>query len=344
MTEEYDLSSAQIDQLVTHRVGNKQREEGVEVSTAPSHVREDSMDLLRDYFLGLFRPGEIYAFTDPMNLEDNEVYAQVGKIFDDTSSFVEDSALFAELLYDASLHPKIKNGKLNVVLFRDLQMADELVDAIGLFKSENDVPFIQMHGRSAGFELGHQTGFEIKGVDKGCLIINANRDQGYDVLVIDRHNKMQDAQYWVHNFLMVAPVSNEFNNTNQVLDFTRDFVVNELKGDIEKTDEIDLLSKTMEYFSAQDKFEKAGFENAVLQDSRLIDAFNEYGSIREGGLAEESFDISRKAVSKQSKNFKSVLKLDKNFHVYIHGGQNMIEKGVDEQGRKYYKIFYEEEK
>jgi hypothetical protein len=38
-----------------------------------------------------------------------------------------------------------------------------------------------------------------------------------------------------------------------------------------------------------------------------------------------------------------VLKLDKNFHIYIHGGRDMIERGVDESGRKYYKIYYNEE-
>lgn len=42
-------------------------------------------------------------------------------------------------------------------------------------------------------------------------------------------------------------------------------------------------------------------------------------------------------------NFKGVLKLAKNFHIYIHGDRNKIEQGVDEKGRKYYKIYYEQE-
>jgi hypothetical protein len=58
---------------------------------------------------------------------------------------------------------------------------------------------------------------------------------------------------------------------------------------------------------------------------------------------ETSFDISEQAVKKQSRMFKSVLKLDKNFHVYIHGDRNLIEQGVDENGRKFYKIYYEKE-
>ncbi|HEY0059407.1 MAG TPA: nucleoid-associated protein, partial [Flavisolibacter sp.] len=56
-----------------------------------------------------------------------------------------------------------------------------------------------------------------------------------------------------------------------------------------------------------------------------------------------SFDISAPAVKKQSRIFKSVLKLDRNFHIYIHGNTDLIEKGTDDDGRKYYKLYYQEE-
>ena len=38
-----------------------------------------------------------------------------------------------------------------------------------------------------------------------------------------------------------------------------------------------------------------------------------------------------------------VIKLDKNFHFYVHGSRELIEQGVDEEGRKFYKIYYKEE-
>jgi len=41
--------------------------------------------------------------------------------------------------------------------------------------------------------------------------------------------------------------------------------------------------------------------------------------------------------------FKSVLKLDKNFSVYIHGNRNMVEKGEEADGRKFYKLYYDNE-
>jgi len=57
----------------------------------------------------------------------------------------------------------------------------------------------------------------------------------------------------------------------------------------------------------------------------------------------DSFEISAKAVKNQSRIFKNVLKLDKNFDIYIRGNRDLIEQGVDENGRKYYKIYYNEE-
>ena len=58
----------------------------------------------------------------------------------------------------------------------------------------------------------------------------------------------------------------------------------------------------------------------------------------------DSFGISDSAIKKQSRNFKSVIKLDKNFHVYVHGDTKRIKKGVDpETGLNYYQLFFEEE-
>jgi hypothetical protein len=48
-------------------------------------------------------------------------------------------------------------------------------------------------------------------------------------------------------------------------------------------------------------------------------------------------------VKKQARVFKSVLKLDKNFHIYIHGNRELIEQGVEKDGRKFYKIYFEKE-
>ena len=56
----------------------------------------------------------------------------------------------------------------------------------------------------------------------------------------------------------------------------------------------------------------------------------------------DNFTISDSAVIKQSRVLKSVIKLDKNFDIHVHGNSNLIEQGSDNKG-KYYKIYYQKE-
>jgi hypothetical protein len=55
----------------------------------------------------------------------------------------------------------------------------------------------------------------------------------------------------------------------------------------------------------------------------------------------DEFEVSQQAVKKQARVFKSVLKLDKNFSIYIHGDKSFVERGKESDGRKYYKFYYD---
>ena len=84
----------------------------------------------------------------------------------------------------------------------------------------------------------------------------------------------------------------------------------------------------------------------MLHHEALIESFQNYNEkyAKENEIElVDGFDISAQAVKKQARVFKSVLKLDKNFHVYIHGNRELIEQGVDADGRKYYKLYFENE-
>jgi hypothetical protein len=133
------------------------------------------------------------------------------------------------------------------------------------------------------------------------------------------------------------------------MNMARNFVTKQLTEEFEvsKTDQIDLLNRSVEYFKSHDSYNKEEFENEIFNNSSVIESFRAYDEkFREENNLEinEAFAISTQAVKKQARIFKSVLKLDKNFHIYIHGNRKLIEKGVDDHGRKFYKIFYDEEK
>lgn len=344
MADEIRFDNTFIDKIVTHRVGNNTIEETLELSDAYSTFDESTEEYLITYFLGLFNTEEAHQFTHPFEVAQNDVLSVVSNIFRDPEQLIQASSDLARLLHKSSDHPNIKDGNFNVVLFKDILVNDELVDAIGLFKSERDVPFIKMSGESAHTEINHDFGFEIKGVDKGCLILDLDRETGYRTFVIDQLSRI-DARYWVDDFLSVEPIGNDYNNTRSVLKFTKEFVKNESKERMDKPESADILNRTMDYFNANESFDKESFEHDVLQTNNLIKAYNDFETRYNSNVTQDSFEISDTAVKKEARYYKSVLKLDKNFHVYIHGGgKDKIEKGVDNDGRKYYKIYYEVEK
>jgi hypothetical protein len=179
------------------------------------------------------------------------------------------------------------------------------------------------------------------------LIFNIESEVGYRVLVIDNVNKQTDAQYWVNDFLQLQPLSDEFYHTKSVLNLTKNFLLEQAPAELEKTEKIDLLNKTISYFKVNENFQQDDFEEVIFEDANLRQSFKDYKSNAEGeGVFEpvENFEISSQAVKSQAKNFKSVLKLDRNFSIYIHGEKSLIQKGKEADGRKFYKIYYEEEK
>jgi len=159
-------------------------------------------------------------------------------------------------------------------------------------------------------------------------------------------NKSAEAQYWKDEFLKEKPIANEFHQTNQFLATAKNFVTKQISEEFEltKADQIDLLNCFVKYFKTHQAFNQNQFEKEVFQDSEIINSFRNFdNNYRQENELTDSFEISPQAVKKQARVFKSVLKLDKNFHIYIHGNKELIQQGVDKDGRKYYKIYYEEE-
>jgi hypothetical protein len=87
------------------------------------------------------------------------------------------------------------------------------------------------------------------------------------------------------------------------------------------------------------------FSSDVIGQPEIIDSFkrfkNAYQQDHEIEIV-DNFSISESAVKKQSRMFKSIIKLDKNFHIYIHGDRALIEQGADDKG-KFYKVYYQQE-
>lgn len=331
-----------------HYAGNKKAGERLIISKSQINPKADITKLLTDYFLSAFRSEEYFNFYHETDIKMNEVFVYAESIFDDPESLYEQSVNIAKHLYEQSVHPKIKGGEFYTVYFSNCFINGETVDAVGLFKSENKDTFIKVFPSGDGYKVESEQGININKLDKGCIIFNVEKENGYIAAVVDNTNKGAEAQYWIDDFLHVSPRKDEYYNTQNLLTICKNYVTNELpqQFDVSKADQADMLNKSVKFFKENEKFKLKEFSQDVIGDPDLIRSFNKYKRNYQEEYdidIADNFAISESAVKKQARIFKSVIKLDKNFHIYIHGNRSMIEQGVDEDGRKYYKIYYQEE-
>lgn len=345
-----NLGQAQLRKLIIHKVGNRLLEESVVLSDEPAEIsrQPDLAQVLESYFLSPFREPVLYHFHHVSSLDLNEVYSIATALFTTDKEFVGKSQDLANILYSYSNHPKIKGGELYIAWFEGCVINNETTDAIGIFKSENRESFLKVFQEDAWFGINHDEGISVKKPDKACLIFDMKADEGYRVCIIDNQSTGSEAQYWKDEFLKLRPVADNYFQTQHYLSLARDFVTERLDEEFEvsKADKIDYLNRSINYFKKNEQFNEQDFANDVFEHGEVITSFRkfkgEFQNEHEVNVVSE-FEISPNAVRKQSRIFKSVLKLDRNFHIYIHGDKELIEKGIDPDGRKYYKIYYKEE-
>jgi hypothetical protein len=345
-----DLNDAVLQRVSVHYIGNKGNGKELINSKNQLPLSEDDRRIIRNAFLGNFNlDSDKYSFYHLTSLDYNEVYNYCLDTLAETETFHKNSVNIAKHLYESTTHPKIKDGELYVCYFENCDVDGAYVDAIGLYKTETKSDFLDLQIDPENVSLVMRAGVEVNKFDKACLVFPTNAEKGFDVLIYDSNNKGEEAVFWRETFLNVVPQANEYFQTNQFLTVAKQFIAKQLpqEYDIAKTDQIDLLNKSVEYFRANESFDKKKFENEVFDDSGMINAFrkfeNTYSEQNDISIPDQ-FDISTQAVKKQARVFKSVLKLDKNFHVYIHGDKELIEKGYDEKlGKSFYKIYFDEE-
>ncbi|MDR2580120.1 MAG: nucleoid-associated protein [Fibromonadaceae bacterium] len=338
---------SKIKNMSIHFVGNKTTDEKIKISMSCIGINEEINNILNVYFLSPFKSTEYFNFYHDIDINMNEAFVCVSKIFANPETLLKQSVNLAKHLYEQSVHPKIKSGEFYTVYFKDCIIDGETVDAIGLFKSENKDTFLKVYPAGDGFEIESEKGININKLDKGCLIFNMEKENGYVVAVVDNTNKGVEAQYWIDDFLHICQRKDEYYNTQNILSLTKNFIKDELpqQFDVSKADQVDLLNKSVKFFKENDSFDMKEFTNEVMENPDIIKSFKKYKTAYEQDYdmdIADNFAISENAVKKQARLLKSVIKLDRNFHIYIHGDRSLIEQGEDRKG-KFYKVYYQEE-
>jgi hypothetical protein len=345
-----DYSESKVLHVAAHVVGNGVNGEKLKLSSEALEAEDDVLQsVLLTYFLSSFNTLEYYRFIFTNDqIAENALYKSVSEIFGNPYSLHENSINIASHLYAVTLLPNIKSGDLYVAYLSGVRIQNQVCNAIGIFKSENKDSYLKLNTTTPSFKLKSDNGINIRKLDKGCLILDVEQEDGYKILVVDNRNA-NEAQFWMNDFLQVKPLADNFHHTQNFMNLTRQYVDEQLDEEfsVSKADKIELLNRSRNFFKTKDQFNQHEFEAEVLEDPSVIESFRNYENTlisRNESDIVDNFEISAHAVKKQLRVFKSVLKLDKNFHIYIHGNRQLIEKGFDEDVNKhYYKIYFDEE-
>ncbi|NVN18877.1 nucleoid-associated protein [Muricauda sp. HICW] len=343
-----NLYNAQIESISLHRVGNKSKNESAFLSAEPFSLNDEMAGLLKEYFFKPFREKEenYYKFGHEVDLEFNEVHAAVTGIFENPSDNHRLSKKITTYLFEQSNHPHIKSGEVYVVHFSDMVIDNQKTDAVGIFKSELKHDFLQFEENEHNLEILIRQGININKLDKGCIVFNINKEEGFKVLSVDSNR--YDAKYWLENFLGVLPLTDDNFYTKNYLKFCQNFAKDVVLPAEDKQQEVMFMNRAVNHFAKNDNFEETSFLNEVMENPELIPEFKHYKVEKGPKYSIEdvsNFDIANKAVSDARKKIKNVINLDTNIQIKMdfinpESAEKFVEKGWDEERQMYYYLVY----
>lgn len=339
----------QIKKVIVHGIGNKSLSEEVRLSGSEVRLTEKVNETLVTFLDNCKMSNATYQFfheSDELDLSPMYVYAS--RMFDDADAFKETSFNIAKQLYESSDHPKIHSGELIVVLFENCDYEGEKCEALGLFKSESKDKYLDLSYEGGSYTFVENEGLNVNTLEKGAVVFNTQRDAGYCVKILMRSSKQVDAKYWMNDFLHVRQIDDSFCKTQQIISLTKGYVREVLDEDdsVTKIERAEIMTRALDYFSTNDSFDRESFCNEVFKDQRHADGFEQYQEelLGEDNSLSQPFEINKPLVKKQAKVFKNIIKLDCNFHIYVHGGEGLIKKGYDDEtGMEYYQLYFKKE-
>ncbi len=341
-------NNIQLNSLAVHRVGNKHKAERNFTSKALFVLNDEMTQTFTRFFTKPLKKAEnYYRFFAEEGLEEHTLYKTAKTIFDQPESLLESSVNILEHLYLQSSHPNIKSGEVFVAYFNSVLIDDELVDAIGIFKSEQKTGFFDVSEGSDRLVVRKMEGIHLEKLDKGCLIMNVEQEDGYRLLSID--NNSYDTNYWLHDFLGVAYVKDENFHTRSFLQLCNQFSDQVVGQDASRDEQIRFLNESVDYFNNHDTFDANEFIEAVVP--ARDDFLDEFQSMRKDYNLEKTdqFPISTAALRSVSRTFNNTIKLDTNIQIKLNfnnpeASRYYLEKGYDEaKGMHFYKVFFNEE-
>ncbi|QUG41441.1 nucleoid-associated protein [Psychrobacillus sp. INOP01] len=281
-----------------------------------------------------------YEFFHESDIGLNEVYNYVNSIFDQESSFLEQSKHIATHLKSVSQHPNIKNGELFIGLFDNCLWHTEVKKVLAIVKIDEKEMFLDVKNEQNKMVVNGIDGINVKKINNMAIII----DMGPDVApaVFMKTKKKEDVVYWQERFLKIKVADEHYHKTNLALTECKNYIIKE-EG-YTNTEKLGFLNKTLDYFRNEDEFQVDNYIDTVFektdptQKDIIVNSVKPYETV-----------ISESAIAKVEKTYKRKIKLDSNIEIQVNVRdidqvEELIEVGYDEAtNRKFYKIYFQEE-
>jgi hypothetical protein len=344
-------TKASIPKLIIHKIGNKFNDTRNVFSEEPVVFDEDSYNLMLPYLLKPFgNITESFRFDHHADINLNEINNYSQRLFKEDAFFKEAAKNVVLHLYEQSNSAQIKTGDVIIALFEDIEYNEVFTNALGIFKIENKTSFFQTFMEGNSLDIMVQKGISSKKIDKGCLIVNYQDDEGLVVLSVDNNN--YDAQYWIKNFLHVKYADDKNNHTKSYIEMCKDFSNEVLKTDYSTQEHSHFLARTIDYLKENDTVNIHDFKENVFDDEDQKGLFDDYKKLYESEkdlLIRNQFHVSESVLKKQKQKLKTEIKLDTNIQIKLDveapdASSEYLELGYDEEKKmKFYKVYFNEE-
>ena len=281
-----------------------------------------------------------YEFFHETDIGLNEVYTYVKAIFDNETSFLEQSKHIATHLHSASGHPNIKSGELFIGLFENCLMSTDVKKVIAIVKIDEKEMYLDVKSEQNKVVVNGVDGINVKKINNMAVIVDMGADEAPAVFM--KTKKKEDVVYWQERFLKIKVADEHYYKTNLALVECKKYILKE--ESFTNTEKLGFLNKTLDYFKNEEEFQVNDYIETVFEKTEptqkdiIVNSVKPYETV-----------ISESAIAKAEKGYKRKIKLDSNIEIQVNVRDieeidELIEVGYDEAtNRKFYKIYFQEE-
>jgi len=331
-----DVSESKLAQYVFHYVSDS-LVFGEEAFSQPEVMLEAAFTQLAFHKIDLEQQYEFFHETD---IGLNEVYTYAKSIFDQESSFLEQSKNIAKHLQSSSQHPNIKSGELFIGLFDQCVMSTEVKKVLAIVKIDEKEMFLDVKNDQNHLTVSGIDGINVKKLNNMAVIVDMGSDEPPAVFI--KTKKKEDVVYWQERFLKIKVADEHYHKTNLALTEVKKYILKE--ENFSNTEKLGLLNKTLDYFRNEEEFQVNDYIDSVFQKVEAVQKDVIVNTVKPYETV-----ISESAIEKAEKTYKRKIKLDSNIEIQVNVRDieqvdELIEVGFDETtNRKFYKIYFQEE-